>query len=125
MAAPKKKLDEEKASKDIAEIADRDFEIVGGQIKGLNIKVMTPDEYRAYSAENGLVMGRRPNQKTQCSIEELRALINSNWKPSMVMEKHGITPEELKQLVWKLSKKELRDKPIKFSIEGDFFGREG
>ena len=99
-------------------------EIVDGQTPS-GIKVMTAEEYGKYSKENGRIMGRLPNQKTVCSIEELRALINSNWTPSMVMEKHGIDAEELKQLVWKLSKRELRDKPIKYSIERDFFVKEG
>ena len=124
-----KKLTKEQAArltKDIEQMGERDFQIVGGQIQGLNIKVMTPDEYREWSKEeNGLIMGRRPDQKTECTIEELRALINSNWTPKMVMEKHGLTAEDLKQLVWKLSKKELRDKPIKYSIEGNFFSKEG
>jgi hypothetical protein len=99
-------------------------EIVDG-MAGENIHVMTPDEYRAWGKKNGTIMGRKAGQKTECSIEELRALINSNWAPSMVMEKHGIDDEELKQLVWRLSKAELRDNPIRYSIERDFFGREG
>jgi hypothetical protein len=123
-----KKLTEEQSARltqEIESMGDRSYDIVGGQIQGLNIKIMTPDEYREYSEENGLIMGRRPEQKTVCSIEELRALINSNWTPKMVMEKHGLTADDLKQLVWKLSKKELRDKPIKYSIEGNYFSREG
>ena len=84
----------------------------------------TPDEYKAHSASEGRIMGRLPSQKTKCSIEELRALINSNWTPSMVMEKHGISGDELQQLIWKLSLKELRGKSIKFSIARDFFGKE-
>ena len=121
MAVPKKK----DISKDIEAMEDRDFDIVGGQVVGLNIKVMTPDEYKEYSAGNGLIMGRRPDQKTRCTIEELRALINSNWTPKMVMDKHGLTADDLKQLVWQLSKRELRDKPIKYSIEGNYFSKEG
>ena len=85
----------------------------------------TPDEYAEHSKQKGLIMGRRPDQKTQCTIEELRALINSEWTPKMIMEKHGLSAEDLKQLVWKLSKRELRGKPIKFSIERDMFSREG
>ena len=121
MAKTKEQLAKEKEAKLAAEINDMSNGLNGN----MNIKVMTPDEYREYSKEKGLIMGRHPNQKTKCSIEELRALINSNWTPKMVMEKHGLSAEDLKQLVWKLSKVELRDKPIKFSIEGNFFGKEG
>jgi hypothetical protein len=125
MAVPKKKEKEVRLTQDIEKMEEQNFDIVGGQVVGLNIKVLTPDEYRDYSAEQGLIMGRRPDQKTKCSIEELRALINSNWTPKMVMEKHGIDAGDLQQLVWRLSKKELRDNPIKYSIEGNFFGKEG
>ena len=124
--APKTKAQREaELSKEIAEMGNTSYEIVGGQVNNTNIKVFTPDEYKEYSASLGLIYGRKPEQKTRCTIEELRALINSGWTPSRVMEKHGLSAEDLKQLVWKLSKKELRDKPIKFSIEGNFFGREG
>ena len=114
---------EQQLVEEIEAMQDRDFKAVDGVVAGTNIRVMTPDEYREYSSERGLIMGRRPDVKTNCSIEELRALINSKWTPSMVMEKHGLNAEDLKQLVWKLSKKEMREKPIKYSIERDFFDR--
>jgi uracil DNA glycosylase len=125
MATAKSKTKEAELAKEIAQMEENTYQIVGGQVHNTKIKVFTPDEYKEFSAQNGLIMGRHPDQKTPCSIEELRALINSNWTPKMVMEKHGMTPEDLKQLVWKLSKAELRDKPIKYSIEGNFFSREG
>ena len=127
LATTKKLTVEQSArlSKDIEAMAERDFDIVGGQVVGLNIKVLTPDEYKDYSAENGLIMGRRPDQKTRCTIEELRSAINSNRTPKWIMDKHGMDADELKQLVWKLSKKELRDNPIKYSIEGNFFSKDG
>ncbi len=109
----------------IEAMGDKEFKVKNGRIAGTKILVMTPDEYRVHSAKSGLIMGRKEGEVTKCSIEELRALINSNWTPSMVMEKHGMNVEGLKQLVWKLSKEELREKPIKFNIERDFFGREG
>ena len=84
----------------------------------------TPDEYKAYSAESGLIMGRRPDQKVKCTIEELRAAINSDKTPSWLMEKTGMTENDLQQLIWRLSTKELRDNPIKLNIKRDFFGRE-
>lgn len=85
-----------------------------------HIAILTTSEYAEYSKANGRIMGRKRGVKTKCSIEELRALVNSGWKPSMIMEKHGINGEEFKQLVWALSKAELRDQPLKFSIEQDF-----
>ena len=51
----------------------------------------TPDEYKAYSAAGGRIMGRLPNQKVKCTIEELRAAINSDKTPSWLMEKTGMT----------------------------------
>jgi len=115
---------EERLTASIAEM--KVPELTENGVEGVaGIWIGTPDEYREKCKREGTIMGRRPNQKTECTIEELRALINSNWTPSMVMEKHGIDAEEIKQLVWKLSKKELRDNPIKFSIERDFFGKEG
>jgi len=126
MATSSKAKKEAALTKEIQEMENNTYQIVGGQVNNTKIKVFTPDEYKEYSKqEHGLIMGRHPEQKTNCSIEELRALINSNWTPKMVMEKHGMSAEDLKQLVWKLSKAELRDKPIKYSIEGNFFSREG
>ena len=84
----------------------------------------TPDEYKAFSAERGLIMGRKPNQKVKCTIEELRAAINSDKTPSWLMEKTGMTENDLQQLIWRLSAKELRDNPIKLNIKRDFFGKE-
>ena len=106
-------------------IANMEVPTITNGVTPGGIKVMTAEDYGKYSKENGRIMGRKPDQKTECTIEELRALINSNWSPKMVMEKHGIDADELKQLVWALSKAELRDKPIKYSIERDQFGREG
>jgi len=107
----------------ITAMEEESHEIVDG-VLGASL-VFTPDQYKEYSAKQGLIMGRRPNQVTKCSIEELRALINSNWTPSMVMEKHGMDAKKLQQLIWGLSAKELRDVPIFLSIERDQFGREG
>ena len=76
--------------------------------------VMTPDEYGEYSKAKGTIMGRRHDQKTELTTQELRILINEKWTPEQVKDKHGINDEELKQVVWRLSKEEQRDKPIKF-----------
>lgn len=83
-------------------------------IPAKELLVMTPLEYEEYSKAKGTIMGRRPDQKTELTTQELRVLINENWTPEQVKEKHGIDDEELKQVVWKLSKEEQRDKPIRF-----------
>lgn len=120
-----KEASEERMMAEINRMDEEGVTIVNGEVVGTGILVMTPDEYREYGAKNGTIFGRIKGQVTKCSIEELRALINSNWTPSMIMEKHGMNAEALKQLVWKLSKKELRDTPVKFDIKRDMFHREG
>ena len=77
--------------------------------------VMSTSEYEEKCKKNGTVFGREKDVKTECTIEELRVLINSNWTPEMVMDKHGMSEEEHKQLVWKLSKAERRETPIRFT----------
>ena len=99
----------------------QEVQVVGGKVQGTPILVMTPDEYAEWGKKSGTYMGRKIGQKTQCKVEELRVLINSKWRPSQVMEKHGIDAEDLKQLVWKLSKAELRSVPIKYDIKTDQF----
>lgn len=82
----------------------------------------TAEEYAEYSLANGRTRyGGEIGVKVEFTSEELRGLINSGWKPSMIKEKYQIDDEELKQAVWALSKKELRDKPIHFDIKNDFF----
>ena len=100
-----------------------DMEENGGNTDGCT--TYTPDEYRVASAKQGRIMGREKGVVTKCSVEELRALINSDWAPSMVMDKHGMDEKALQQLVWKLSLAELRDKSIKLNFKRDTFGREG
>lgn len=87
---------------------------VNEEIIKKELRVLTPTEYADYSKSKGTIMGRRPDQKTVCTTEELRILINEGWTPEQVKDKHGLDDEELKQLVWKLSKEEQREKPIKF-----------
>ena len=82
------------------------------------IMVMTTSEYEEYSKKNGRIMGRRPDQKTKCSTEELRVYINAGRLPKELMDKHGMSEEEHKQLVWKLSKEERRDSAIEFNKNG-------
>jgi len=107
----------------INDMEDKDFSIVDGAIYGTKIKVLTPDQYREHSAKSGLIMGRHPKQVMAMTIEDLRAKINSKWTPKMIMEQSGMDVEAFKQLVWKLSKSELRDKPIRFSITANTIER--
>ena len=86
------------------------------------ISVRTAEEYAKYSKANGrTAYGGEIGVKYDCSIEDLRAKINSGWKPSMIMEKYQIDKDELKQLVWALSKRELRERPVSFNLEHDSF----
>lgn len=90
------------------------------QAENSKITIMTAEEYGEYSKANGRFEGRKKGQKTEATIEELRALINSGRKPQYMMAKWGLDEEEFKDLVWKLSKRELRDKPLRFDIQRDF-----
>ena len=123
--AQKKAEAEAKLAQEIKDMDVPDTIERGGLDVSTGCFVFTPDEYAAYSKANGRIMGRPEGTKTKCTIEELRALINSEWTPSMIMEKHGMDAEEFKQLVWKLSKREMRGKPIKYSISRDSISREG
>lgn len=84
------------------------------------IVTMTTEEYQEYSEANDRFEGRKRGEKVQPTIEELRALINSGRKPQYMLRKWGISEAEFKDLVWKLSKRELRDAPLRFDIQRDF-----
>lgn len=60
--------------------------------------VMTADEYAEYSKANGRIMGREADAKTKMTPEEFVVLYNSNWTPKMMMDKHGLTLDELKNV---------------------------
>lgn len=90
------------------------------QVENGNIAVLTPTEYQEYSKANGKFEGRPLNKKIKPTIEELRALINAGHKPSYMMNKWGLDAEEFKALVWKLSKKELREVPLRFDLKQDY-----
>ena len=85
---------------------------------------MTTTEYAEYSKANGRNMGRAEGQVTVLTTQELRVLLNASWKPSMIIEKHGISKEKLQQVVWGLSEEELRGKrPIEIDFDADMFKR--
>ena len=96
------------------EVAEPKETAVVGKVVGKNIKTMTTSEYAEYSKKNGRIMGREEGTKTVLTTQELRVLINSNWTPEMVKEKHGLNDSDLTQVVFRLSKEERRDTPIKF-----------
>lgn len=77
-----------------------------------HIMVMTPDEYREWSASQGRIMGRLPNQVTMPTEEEMRVLINSGWNRAMIKEKHGVSDAQIDTLLVSMSNKERRDKVV-------------
>ena len=81
---------------------------------GSRIITMKASEYTAMHKKNGTPHGRPKGTKTVLTTEELRILINAGWAAKDVKDKHGIDSKELEQVVWRLSKEELRDSPIKF-----------
>ncbi len=94
--------------------------IVNGQVQAEGCKVFYGNEY----TED--LLRRDINIVSNFDIETLRTFINSDWSPAMVMEKFGLTPQQLQSYVWKLSEEELRgDKPIKLDFKRDVFGKEG
>lgn len=89
---------------------------------GNKITIRTAEDYFEYQKSQGrTAFGGKIGEKIPISVEELRAYINSKWTPSMVMEKYQLTVDDLQQAVWKLSKKELREKPISFNIKHNVF----
>lgn len=85
-------------------------------------KTMTQPEYEEYSLANGRTRyGGEKGVKVAATIEELRAYINSGWKPSMLMEKWQMDEEELTQLTWRLARAELRDRKPTINFKQDFF----
>jgi len=88
----------------------------------VGIQILSPEEYmeqniRAGRAPHGGVLG----EAQLVTVEELRAYINSGWTPSMCMGKWQIDEEALKQLIWRLSQAEMRDRPITINYKMDFF----
>ena len=94
--------------------------VVNGQVQAAGCQVFTGNEYTEYLQKKGIKIVSR------FDVETLRAFINSDWSPSMVMDKFGLSEKQLQSYIWKLSELELRgDKPIKLDFRRDVFGREG
>ena len=94
--------------------------VINGQVQSAGCKVFYGNEYTEDLIRRGIKI------VSKFDIETLRTFINSDWSPSMVMEKFGLTKEQLQSYVWKLSEAELRgDRPIKLNFQRDVFGKEG
>ncbi len=94
--------------------------VINGQVQSAGCKVFYGNEYTEDLKRRGIKI------VSKFDIETLRTFINSDWSPSMVMEKFGLTKEQLQSYVWKLSEAELRgDRPIKLNFQRDVFGKEG
>jgi hypothetical protein len=93
--------------------------IVNGEVQAEGCVIFKGNEYTEHLKERGIKI------VSKFDIETLRTFINSGWSPSMVMEKFGLSEASLQSYVFKLSKKEMRDKPIKLDFKRDIFGREG
>lgn len=88
----------------------------------IGIQTFTAEEYGDYSVAHGRTRyGGEKGVKVKATIEELRAYINSGWKPSMLLEKWQMDEEELKQLTWALARAELRDRQPTINFKQDFF----
>ena len=93
--------------------------VVNGQVQAEGIKTFTGGGYTLDLKRRGIEI------HSKFDIETLRTFINSDWSPKMVMEKFGLTEAQLQSYIYKLSKKELRDTPIKLDFKRDVFGRKG
>ncbi len=122
------------SAKEIAEKLDISRQKVSAELKKLEklevevlpvdegIRVFTASEYAEYSKSQGRnSYGGEYGVPVKATVEELRAYINSGWKPSMLMEKWQYTEEMMVKLVHKLSKAELRAKAIVVNFKNDFF----
>jgi len=104
----------------LKEVPANQFAYTYEQADNGKIAVLTPLEYQAYSKANNRFEGRAKGKKTKPTTEEVRALINGGMKPQYMMNKWGLNADEFKDLIWKLSKKELRESPLRFDIKSDF-----
>ena len=126
------------SNKDIADKVSTEEETVSYQAVAKIIKENTPEkkvvvttstlttrsaeEYAEYSKSQGRTSyGGEIGVKIDATKEELRAYINSGWRPSMLLEKWQMTEEELTQLTWVLAKAELRDRQPTVNFKQDLF----
>lgn len=94
--------------------------VVNGQVQAAGCQVFTGNGYTEDLQRRGIAI------VSKFDIETLRTFINSDWSPSMVMDKFGLSEAQLQSYIWKLSTQERRgDRPIKLDFKRDIFGREG
>jgi len=114
-AVPKATPTKEETMPELTKFAESEVVVEG-------IQILTPEEYVAQNIAAGRApYGGEIGATQQVSIEELRAYINSGWTPSMLMGRWQMDEEQLKQLVWKMSVAEMRDKPVSINFRMDFF----
>ncbi len=95
-------------------------QVINGQVQAAGCQIFKGNEFTEYLLAKGIKI------VSKFDVETLRTFINSDWSPSMVMEKFGLTEAQLQSYVWKLSTQERRgDRPIKLDFKRDVFGREG
>jgi len=115
------KTDEPKTDEPKTEVA---VKTTPAKLVSKGVQVMSAQEYEDYSVENGRTrFGGEKGKEIPCTIEELRAYINSKWKPSDIMEKYQMPVEKFEQLVMQLSVTEMRPKSqrIKYNLKADVF----
>ena len=120
--AEKLTTDEEKVTHQAVSKVIKSLEPKQEVVKTTGIQTFTAEEYGDYSVAGGRSRyGGEKGVKVNATIEELRAYINSGWRPSMLLEKWQMSEEELKQLTWALSRAELRDRQPTINYKQDFF----
>ena len=120
--AEKVSTEEDKVSYQAVAKIVKENEVIIPEVVEAGIVVRTASEYAEYSKANGRTSyGGEQGVETKPTIEELRAYINSHWTPSMLMEKWQFSQAKLVALVHKLSRKELRDVPVKCNFKMDTF----
>ncbi len=95
-------------------------QVIDGKVQAVGCRIFKGNEFTEYLHAKGIKI------VSKFDIETLRTFINSDWTPSMVMDKFGLSEAQLQSYVWKLSTQERRgDRPIKLDFKRDLFGREG
>ena len=96
--------------------------VVPTEVVPVGCQTFSAKEYAEYSKANGrTAFGGEVGKKMNPKLEEIRALINSKWTPSMVLEKFQLEEIDLAFMVRELSLLEMRDKEIKCDFKNNLF----